>query len=70
MVYIIQMSSYLPVLAFTASVLTMTAMSLERFHGVVTPFIFINHKKRKVLVAVGMIWVISLAVAMPSTSTS
>ncbi|KAF6035485.1 hypothetical protein EB796_006203 [Bugula neritina] len=65
--FICKFSTLTQILAFTASVLTMTAMSLERFHGVVTPFIFINHKKRKVLVAVGMIWVISLAVAMPST---
>lgn len=52
--------------AFVVSVLAMTAISLERFFGIVTPFMFCSYKREKMSVLVALIWIIAIAAAVPS----
>ncbi|XP_067933294.1 QRFP-like peptide receptor [Watersipora subatra] len=51
--------------AFISSVLTMTAISMERFFGIVTPFMFCSYKREKMILTAVAIWLTAVAVATP-----
>ena len=44
----------------------MTAISLERFFGIVTPFMFCSYKREKMILMLITIWITAIAAAAPS----